>query len=815
MVGAAGTAKAFVIIAMANVISVLTTFSLSAVSTNLKVKGGGVYYLISRTLGVEFGGAIGLVLFLAQAVSIAFYCIGFGEAVAASGIAPTGGVSPRMIAAAALAFLFLLAWMGADWATKFQYGVMALLAAALASFFVGGFSRWDATIFIANWSAPDSGGMPFWALFALFFPAVTGFTQGVSMSGDLEDPGRSLPLGTFLAVGVSILVYFGATVVFSGALDQPTLMADYQAMKRVSRFAGLVDAGVIAATLSSAMASFLGAPRILQSLASDRTFPFLSVFAKGAGPAANPRRAVLLAAVIAIAAIAFGNLNLIAPVVSMFFLISYGLLNYATYYEGRTASPAFRPRFKWFDIRLSLAGAVACLVAMLAIDPATAIVAASILFAIFQYLRRTAGIARWADSRRAHHLQRVRENLLAVHGAIEHPRDWRPQILAFSADPERRPRLLRLAAWLEGGSGLTTVVTLLEGKDLLLTKKKEDAETALQQDIHDHNPAAFPLVLTTTDSEAAIHTLLQAHGVGPLRANTILLNWLDSENESGIGFREFLFGRQLKTVFRLGCNIAILHADTEKWDRLRSAKAGESRIDIWWTDDATGRLMLLFAYLMTRSEAWETAMLRVLAFRNDTSEDDQEAAMREVLTDARIEAGLELVEDGSAAAIVAASRRSALVFLPFRFQGNLIRLPVEGRAEDLLTQLPPTAMLLAAEDIDLGAEPEEGAAADLAEAKDLLEKKEKLAEAAEREAAKAQKIAEDAENKLNQALDRPASDQDEDLIATLTAEKDTAVAAVEKARRRAAKAGAKAADAKKSLEDENKSAGIATDDSGR
>jgi len=129
VVGAAGTAKAFVIIAMANVISVLTTFSLSAVSTNLKVKGGGVYYLISRTLGVEFGGAIGLVLFLAQAVSIAFYCIGFGEAIAASGIARTDGVSPRIIAAAALAFLFVFAWMGADWATKFQFGVMALLAA--------------------------------------------------------------------------------------------------------------------------------------------------------------------------------------------------------------------------------------------------------------------------------------------------------------------------------------------------------------------------------------------------------------------------------------------------------------------------------------------------------------------------------------------------------------------------------------------------------------------------------------------------------------------------------------------------------------
>lgn len=192
VVGSAGLARSLVIIGIANLISVLTSVSLSAIATNLKVKGGGDYYLISRTLGLEFGGAIGIVLFLAQAVSIAFYCIGFGEALAASAFFPAHAVSPQIIAAAAVAFLFIFAWMGADWATRFQYVVMALLATALASFFVGGLSQWNATILGSNWSAP-ADGPPFWVLFALFFPAVTGFTQGVSMSGDLKDPGKSLP----------------------------------------------------------------------------------------------------------------------------------------------------------------------------------------------------------------------------------------------------------------------------------------------------------------------------------------------------------------------------------------------------------------------------------------------------------------------------------------------------------------------------------------------------------------------------------------------------------------------------------------------
>ena len=203
VVGSAGLMRALVIIGLANGISVLTSISLSAIATNLKVKSGGDYYLISRTLGLEFGGAIGIVLFLAQSVSIAFYCIGFGEAI--SVLVPDGSRwLPQIIAALAVSFLFIFAWLGADWATRFQYVVMSLLIVALISFFAGGFSKWDSALLAQNWVTP-SGGPPFWVLFAIFFPAVTGFTQGVSMSGDLKDPGKSLPLGTFLAVGISIV----------------------------------------------------------------------------------------------------------------------------------------------------------------------------------------------------------------------------------------------------------------------------------------------------------------------------------------------------------------------------------------------------------------------------------------------------------------------------------------------------------------------------------------------------------------------------------------------------------------------------------
>lgn len=798
VVGSAGFGRVLVIIGLANLISVLTSVSLSAVATNLKVKGGGDYYLISRTLGLEFGGAIGIVLFLAQAVSIAFYCIGFGEVVVALDVLPAGIASPRIVAAAAVALLFIFAWLGADWATRFQYVVMVLLSVALASFFVGGIMRWDSAVFVANWAAP-AGGPGFWVLFALFFPAVTGFTQGVSMSGDLANPGRSLPFGTLLAVGVSMVVYFGAAIVFAGVLPNADLTADYSAMNRIAMIPRLIIIGVIAATLSSAMASFLGAPRILQALAADRIFPVLSYFAHGVGPADNPRRAVLLAAGIACLTIVLGNLNLIAPVVSMFFLISYGLLNYATYYEASTASPSFRPTFKLFDRRLSLFGALACLGVMLAIDPSTGIVAIAILFAVYQYLRRTADPARWADSRRAYYLQRIREHLQAVGGSPEHPRDWRPQILAFSEDAERRPRLLQLAGWLEGGSGMTTVVTLLEGKDRLLSKKKEEVEKLLQQDINEYNPTAFPLVLVSRDIEIGVHVLLQAHGIGPLRANTILLNWLDPDNEAGAELRALLFGRQLRTLFQLGCNIVILFARPDAWRHLTEIEAEDACIDVWWTHDATGNLMLLFAYLLTRSGAWRKGRLRVLAFADILPEPVREESLSEILSEARIEAEIIFVEKRDAAALVEQSLESTLVFLPFRFSGNLMEMPVDGPVEELLGRLPPTVMVSGAEDIDLGAEPEEGAAAQLATARDLVEKKEKLAEELEERVADMQRTLVEAEENLRRILAQPDDDRDGAAMAKVTAARDEAVHRLEVASRRAIRARIKADQAQEDL----------------
>ena len=800
VVGNAGLAQALMIVALANGISVLTTFSLSAIATNLKVKGGGDYYLISRTLGLEFGGAIGIVLFMAQSVSIAFYCIGFGEVLART-LALPEGYHAQIIAAAAVGFLFIFAWLGADWATRFQYLVMTILVAALLSFFIGGITKWDSSLLARNWTAPE-GGLGFWVIFAIFFPAVTGFTQGVSMSGDLKDAGKSLPRGTFIAVGVSIVVYFLATIVFAATLPSETLMSEYGSMKRVAVVEFLIRAGVIAATLSSAMASFLGAPRILQSLSGDRIFPFLLPFAKGYGAAGNPRKGVLLSAAIAFATIGLGKLNIIAPVVSMFFLISYGLLNYATYFEARAGSPSFRPRFRWFDQRLSLAGALACLAVMLAINISAGLIAMAILFGLYQYLKRTSGPARWADSRRSYHLQRIRANLLAAAQEPEHPRDWRPQLLVFSSDAHRRERLLQFAEWLESDTGFATVVRILEGEGPQMLKLREEAENELRKDILNHASEAFPLVIVAPSLIQGIHTLVQAYGIGPLKVNTILLNWFEHERTQKLGIREILYGRRIKTAFRLGCNIIVLKTNEEEWKRLHAVSAQERRIDVWWWDDASSHLMLLLAYLTTRSKIWQTAKIRVLAPSVDHPTEETMNDFRRKLADARIEAEPEMVFNANMSNVIAYSQSASLVFLPFRLKGNQPLDPFDNPIEQILSNLPTTALVLAAEDIVLESEPDTGKAGEIATAFDVRAD-------AEKKMRQAQKDAEAAQEKvtgLKETLARLDSETHKDNInqskrEELQASLKAAEEQAEKARRRAAKAQAKSETASKAAED--------------
>ncbi len=725
VVGSSGLGTALVIICIANLISILTSFSLAAISTNMKVKGGGDYYLISRTLGKEFGGAIGLVLFLAQSVSIGFYCIGFGEAV--EGIAASSGLnlSTQVIAFVALLFLFVLAWVGADLATKFQYGVMAFLILALVSFYAGGIGGWDAGVMMANWSVSQPA-LGFWPLFAIFFPAVTGFTQGVSMSGDLENPGKSIPSGTFAAVGLSILVYVSAALVFAGSSPSDSLVSDYGVMKKTAVLGVLIDAGVIAATLSSAMASFLGAPRILQSLATDKIFHILNLFEKGAGPGNNPRRAVLFSFILALAVISLGQLDLIAGIVSMFFLLSYGLLNYATYYEASAQSPSFRPRFKWYSRYVSMAGFLACLGVMLSIDIKTGIAAAAILLSVYQYLKQVKGPDRWADSKRSHFLQQVRSGLIQASRDMEHPREWRPYILTFSHLPESFPGLLRFSTLIEGGSGITTAVRLVRAKGARAMKLRQSALEQLKKEILDQQLQAFALCLSTMDSETAMDTLFQSYGLGPVKANTVVFDWQEMEKID----KAFI-----KSAAQAKCNTLLVNGASKALPGPDSDQKIQ-RIDVWWNNDDSSRLLLLLAYLSTRGKPAESARINLLAVNYDRENSELQKELSDILEDYRIDAAPSIVLGLDSDTLVSKSKDADMVFLPFTLKDDACLILSRFAPQDILNRLSFTVMAMAAIPVDLDAAPEEGPAGELAAVYDELEHAVSRAATAQKRAAK-------------------------------------------------------------------------------
>jgi hypothetical protein len=487
----------------------------------------------------------------------------------------------------------------------------------------------------------------------------------------------------------------------------------------------------------------------------------------------------------------------------MFFLISYGLLNYATYFEARADSPSFRPRFRWYDKRLSLAGALACLVVMLAINITAGLMAMAILFGIYQYLKRTSGRSRWADSRRSYYLQRIRANLLAAAKEPEHPRDWRPQLLVFSDDPPRRQRLLQFAEWLEGDTGFATVVRILEGEGLQMLKMREEAENELRKDIAESSSEAFPLVIAIPSLIQGIHTLVQAYGIGPLKVNTILLNWFEREQDKHPGIREILYGRRIKAAFRFGCNIIVLNAAEDEWNKLVKVPSEKRCIDVWWWDDASSHLMLLLAYLTTRNKDWQAAKIRVLAPSADHPTEESIAALGRKLEDARIEAEPELVFNAKMSNVVAYSKDASLVFLPFRLKGNQPLDPFDNPVEPILSALPITALVLASEDVELEAEPEEGKAAEIAAALDARTDAEKKAQEAQKDKEAAQQTAILAKEKLQEQIktETANSDKGESEIDALQAAYKEAEKQAEKAARRFAKARAKAEAASKIVED--------------
>jgi solute carrier family 12 sodium/potassium/chloride transporter 2 len=685
VVGNVGLLGTLLIVTLSVSITFLTALSISAIATDQRVRTGGAYYMISRSLGVEAGGAVGIPLYFAQALSVALYTVGFAESV----VGAFPAVNEKIVGLVTTVGVALLALRSARIAIRAQYFIMAAIALSLLSLVFG---RPLENTEIEMWGVPASRAESFWTVFAVFFPAVTGIMAGVNMSGDLKDPARSLPRGTLAAVGVGYVIYMGLPIVLASRADASTLIEDPLVMRRIAFWGDGILLGVWGATLSSALGSILGAPRVLQALARDGVLPRgLRWLGRGDGSEDEPRLGTLVTLGVVLLAVWFGNLNLIAPVLTMFFLTTYGVLNITAGIERILGSPSFRPKFRvhW---SLSLAGALGCVAVMFLINAVATVVATLVVGALLFWLERREMRSAWGDVRRGIWMALARAGLLRQRSDPD-PKNWRPHLLVLSGAPNKRWHLIELATSLTHNRGLMTVSSILP-LDLVGRDRQVSMEDTLHEYLMRRGVQSLVRVVRAPDPFIGAERLVSAYGLGSVVPNTILLG--DSEEPE---HRE-RYCRMLVNFHEAQRNVVIVRERPEYGFGLRR------RIDVWWGGlQHNGGLMTILAYLMRTSLRWHGAEVRLkMVVPNEAGLQPARANLVRLVESSRTGARCEvLAADGRSfdEILHTSSRDADLIFMGIAAPGDDFADYFEA-LHRRTRGLPTTVFVLAAEDVAFG-----------------------------------------------------------------------------------------------------------------
>lgn len=591
VVGNLGVMGTLVVVTLATSITFLTALSIAAIATDQRVRIGGAYYMISRSLGIETGGAVGIPLFLAQGLSVALYTVGFAESVSQTFPAldqRTVGIITTLVIAA-------IALYSAKAAIRSQYIILLAIAVSLLSLLFG--SPIESTE-LEMWGVAERNSEGFWVVFAVFFPAVTGIMAGVNMSGDLENPAKSIPRGTFWAVGVGYVIYMTLPVILGLRADAATLIEDPLIMRRIAFWGDAILLGVWGATLSSAMGSILGAPRVLQALARDGVLPpSLRWLGRGSGAEDLPRLGTLLTLGIALVAVWVGDLNMIAPILTMFFLTTYAVLNLAAGIEGFLNSPSFRPQFKvhW---SLSILGAVGCASVMFLINATATLAAILFVGGIFVWLERRNLAGTWGDVRRGLWMAVARFGLLRLSSKPD-PKSWRPHVLVLSGAPMRRWHLIQFAAELGHHGSIMTVATILPAEHVS-PERQMGLEGQIGNYLFQRGVQSFVRVVGAEDPFTGSRELVRMYGIGSLVPNTVILG--NSAQEETLGE----YCAMVTAFYHDARNVLIVkEGDGEPFGERR-------RIDVWWGGlKGNGGLMMILSYLLNTSIQWRGAEVRL------------------------------------------------------------------------------------------------------------------------------------------------------------------------------------------------------------
>ncbi|KAL7302113.1 hypothetical protein TKK_0005340 [Trichogramma kaykai] len=595
VVAQTGVGEAILLILTTTAVTTITSLSMSAISTNGLIKGGGTYYMISRSLGPEFGGSIGLIFSLANAVACAMYVVGFCESMVDCLKAydvcmfDCDSRDIRVIGVITIAVLLLIVMVGMEWEAKTQIGLLVILLVAIADFVIGsligpksdlerarGFVGYNSELFAENLHSdyrPSEGTQhSFFSVFAIFFPAATGILAGANISGDLKDPQSSIPKGTLLAILITTISYIviavisGASVLRDASGDVADLLTtawndssynnltggslvesarnftsygvdfsackasqsckygsqnSFQVIELVSGFGPFIYAGCFAATLSSALASLVSAPKVFQALCKDKLYPGLHWFSGAEGK--EPVRGYLLTFVIAISFILIGELNAIAPLISNFFLAAYTLVNFSTFHASFTKPIGWRPTFKYYNMWLSLAGSILCVAVMFLISWWTALITLSTVLALYLVVSYRKPDVNWGSTTQAQTYNNALTSVQHLDRVEEHVKNYRPQILVLTGKPSSRSSLLDFAHHITKNQSLLVAGHVIE--TALAHKTKSSLASRTTQWLRDNKIKAFYSVIDGMSFQDGATSLMQACGLGKMRPNILLMGY--------------------------------------------------------------------------------------------------------------------------------------------------------------------------------------------------------------------------------------------------------------------------------------------------
>jgi amino acid transporter len=653
-VGSLGLIGALFIIILAHLITIPTGLALSEIATNLKVGGGGEYYIISRSFGTSIGSSIGVMLYSAQIISVAFYVIAFGEVFKAGFfipireffIYPIGlfesysglALEPRLVSLPATLILILLIYKrGAKIGITALWVIFGLLIAAVAVFLLGtpinGATNSNPVATIVN--APT-----FPVVFAVCFPAFTGMTAGVGLSGDLKKPNKSIPNGVLLAITTGFIIYLLVILKLFMSAPLEDLATNQHIMYDIAIFGPIVLLGLAAATVSSAIGSILIAPRTMQALGADKVFPnekVNNVFGKGTGKENEPRNATIISGFIAIAFVVLGDLNAVASIITMFFLITYGSVCLISFLEHFAGNPSYRPTFrtKWY---LSFMGAVLCFYMMFLINAFYAVIAVFIMLIVYkshQYTHKESRSFAVIFQGVMFQLSRWMKIALQKSGSKPDKFNWRPSVLAISSHAVDRAAPKDLLRWISSYYGFGTLIHFIKGRlDRKSVRMSQRIESELVEQISVSESNYSVTTVVSPSLRTAVAQVVQFSGISGLDNNTILFEYNKNRQEE---LDDIVDGCKLVDSVRF--NIIVLRSTEHNF-------GFKERIHIWLTrnDYKNGNLMILLSFILMANPDWADSEITIFTAFPKAKQDERISRIKHLIAKGRLPITLKNVQ---------------------------------------------------------------------------------------------------------------------------------------------------------------------------